>query len=94
MTGEQELIAEYKTEMNMPHSEWHDADKELPPLENEEYLSCKVSINVLVSDGERIHISRYDYDMDGLKIGSLLRDEDFSKLKITVEGKRIIKRNI
>ena len=28
----------------------------------------------------------------GLKMGSLLRDGDFSKLKITVEGKRIVKR--
>lgn len=28
----------------------------------------------------------------GLKMGSLLRDGDFSKLKITVEGKRMVKR--
>lgn len=28
----------------------------------------------------------------GFKMGSLLRDGDFSKLKITVEGKRVIKR--
>ena len=65
MTDEQELTAENKTAMNTPHSEWHDVDKELPPLENEKYLGCKVSIKVLVSDGERINISRYDYEMDG-----------------------------
>ena len=65
MTDEQELTAENKTAMNTPHSEWHNADKELPPLEDDEYIGCKVSIKVLVSDGENITITRYDYEMDG-----------------------------
>lgn len=47
------------------HPNWHDADKELPPLENEEYLGHKVSIKVIVSDGENITITQYDYEMDG-----------------------------
>lgn len=45
------------------HSDWHDADEELPPKDAER--ANKFSKKVLVSDGERIHISRYDYEMDG-----------------------------
>lgn len=45
------------------HPNWHDADKELPPRD----AKCvnKFSKKVLVSDGEQIQISRYDYGMDG-----------------------------
>lgn len=81
MTREQELIAEYEAAMNAPlserdkelmisvlkwadiHPNWHDADKELPPKDAER--ANMFSKKVLVSNGERIHISRYDYEMDG-----------------------------
>lgn len=81
MTREQELIKEYEAAMNAPlsgrdkelilsvlkwadnHPNWHDADEELPPKDAER--ANKFSKKVLVSDGERIHISRYDYEMDG-----------------------------
>ena len=45
------------------HPNWHDVDEELPPIDTA--IAYKFSKKVLVSDGERIHISRYDYEMDG-----------------------------
>lgn len=44
------------------HPNWHKADKELPPKDVER--ANMFSKKVLVSNGERIHISRYDYEMD------------------------------
>lgn len=78
MTREQELIAEYEAAMNAPlserdkelmlsvlkwadnHNDWHDADKELPPMDTT--ITYKFSKKVLVSDGEHIHVSRYNYN--------------------------------
>lgn len=45
------------------HPDWHKASEELPPRDSE--CANKFSKKVLVSDGERITISRYDYEMDG-----------------------------
>lgn len=78
MTREQELIAEYEAAMNAPLSErdkelmlsvlkwadnhpiWHKADEELPPIDKA--IAYKFSKKVLVSDGEHIHASRYNYN--------------------------------
>lgn len=58
-------------------NKFNDVEFELP-VDKEYYDKC--SIGQKVTD-------------TGLKIGSLLRDGDFSKLKITITGKRTIKRN-
>lgn len=81
MTREQELIKEYEAAMNATlserdkelmlsvlkwadnHNDWHDVDEELPPKDAER--ANKFSKKVLVTNGERIHVSRYDYEMDG-----------------------------
>ena len=79
MTREQELIKEYEAAMNATlserdkelmlsvlkwadiHPNWHKVDEELPPSDTK-YANV-FSKKVLVSNGERIHISRYDYEM-------------------------------
>ncbi|MBR4589978.1 MAG: hypothetical protein IKO36_04865 [Bacteroidaceae bacterium] len=42
------------------HPNWHKADEELPPIDTT--ITYKFSKKVLVSDGEHIHVSRYDYN--------------------------------
>lgn len=42
------------------HPNWHDVDEELPPIDTA--ITYKFSKKVLVSDGEHIHVSRYNYN--------------------------------
>lgn len=42
------------------HPNWHKADEELPPMDTT--ITYKFSKKVLVSDGEHMHVSRYNYN--------------------------------